>query len=163
MLRFIHKPMEKRNNAKLISIHLMLRFIFLPPGSKSGKEKFQYISCYGLSRCHIIYTAIIFNFNTSHVTVYQKADLERRRDGFYFNTSHVTVYLSSYVFVCLRIVISIHLMLRFISFDPAVKSCLNYFNTSHVTVYHFMDIKDFTVMLEFQYISCYGLSKASMI
>ena len=54
--------------------------------------------------------------------------------------------------------ISIHLMLRFISFDPAVKSCLNYFNTSHVTVYHFMDIKDFTVMLEFQYISCYGLS-----
>ena len=34
------------------------------------------------------------NFNTSHVTVYQKMRVLQLRNTMYFNTSHVTVYRS---------------------------------------------------------------------
>ena len=33
-------------------------------------DKFQYISCYGLSVFSLIYLRVRIHFNTSHVTVY---------------------------------------------------------------------------------------------
>ena len=54
------------------------------------------------------------NFNTSHVTVYQKKTVLYFRGNCNFNTSHVTVY---------------HFLYRFCESDT-----FN-FNTSHVTVY----------------------------
>ena len=78
------------------------------------------------------------NFNTSHVTVYLIA-LLKIWDGICdFNTSHVTVYLIALLKI----------------WDGICD-----FNTSHVTVYQEPDQVDILVKLEFQYISCYGLSK----
>ena len=57
-----------------------------------------------------------------------------------FNTSHVTVYLLRSYNRKLSIMISIHLMLRFIArYAPLLLAC-GYFNTSHVTVYHVIRI-----------------------
>ena len=78
---------------------------------------FQYISCYGLSGTEEQCSQCDEDFNTSHVTVYPKT---------------VVVHNQS-----IPIVISIHLMLRFI-----VDSDGNMWFTKG-----------------FQYISCYGLSR----
>ena len=48
MLRFIFRWRSQRPN-KYISIHPMLRFITLTPGSNAITCKFQYIQCYGSS------------------------------------------------------------------------------------------------------------------
>ena len=114
----------------------MLRFITAIYTVAKVAIGFQYISCYGLSiNCKTI-IIVIYNFNTSHVTVYQKVQLlvqiptfvfqyiscyglsARTNSTTYqstdFNTSHVTVYRTH------REVFQLH---------------QNYFNTSHVTVY----------------------------
>jgi len=78
-----------------------------------GKITFQYISCYGLSRTALAKELEQNCFNTSHVTVYQ-AKADRRQSGR---------------------VVSIHLMLRFISQTTETESYMCGFNTSHVTVY----------------------------
>ena len=58
-----------------ISIHLMLRFIGEEYKLPENIKEFQYISCYGLS-CNQVDSFIAeYHFNTSHVTVYQKATL----------------------------------------------------------------------------------------
>ena len=80
-------------------------------------------------------------FNTSHVTVYHSAITCLRNFSRHFNTSHVTVYPAYKVVSIVIYAISIHLMLRFII------TCLK-------LVY---------VHLQFQYISCYGLSDNSML
>ena len=100
----------------------------------------------------------MYDFNTSHVTVYpNKPDMEKIIKV-YFNTSHVTVYhyrpLPS---TCLRL-ISIHLMLLFIGksgtrvyriwiFQYISCYCLSWKLSSRHPGY-----------LPFQYISCYCLS-----
>ena len=65
--------------------------------------------CYWFSSSH--------HFNTSHVTVYPKVQSNAKCVSYNFNTSHVTVYLCNLHknVPCCRI--SIHLMLRFISFN----------------------------------------------
>ena len=78
--------------ADFISIHLMLRFIFSHFAHSSEEYLFQYISCYGLS--------------------FPKSNRRRRKNN--FNTSHVTVYQKSSISSTIRKTISIHLMLRFI-------------------------------------------------
>ena len=98
--------------------------------------KFQYISCYGLSGWQTTERRVAYYFNTSHVTVYLRRFCNTLLLQDHFNTSHVTVYLISIISLALRLYISIHLMLRFIS----GKHC-NLFWKS-----------------QFQYISCYGLS-----
>ena len=122
---------------------------------------FQYISCYGLSLRICSITGICRHFNTSHVTVYRnQIDPNTGLDIFqyiscyglsrcfcyrfscsnHFNTSHVTVYLLRSYNRKLSIMISIHLMLRFIArYAPLLLAC-GYFNTSHVTVYHVIRI-----------------------
>ena len=64
-----------KNQLKYISIHLMLRFIGEEYKLPENIKEFQYISCYGLS-CNQVDSFIAeYHFNTSHVTVYQKATL----------------------------------------------------------------------------------------
>ena len=103
--------------------------------------KFQYISCYGLSFSPQDRSQEKKNFNTSHVTVYQDVTL-------YIQPSYLISIHLMLRFIRRQIwkdagmdFISIHLMLRFISAHMFLYACAS----------------------SFQYISCYGLSKASMI
>ena len=96
-----------------------------------------------------------------------------------FNTSHVTVYQKDWTAKVADSTISIHLMLLFISMSCRIAIRLPYFNTSHVTVYHIVDVVLYTrnfyfntshvtvyqyncvsvhSITKFQYISCYCLS-----
>ena len=124
---------------KLISIHLMLRFIYLELIISGNTTKFQYISCYGLSyyyhkilpintlfqyiSCYglsdeaLISEVGYVNFNTSHVTVYLNPVSPARMSCYYFNTSHVTVYQFRRSKSGTDRFISIHLMLRFIKLE----------------------------------------------
>ena len=56
--------------ALLISIHLMLLFIKQNEKLYDLLERFQYISCYCLSRSSMFAFLFSLHFNTSHVTVY---------------------------------------------------------------------------------------------
>ena len=53
---------------------------------------FQYISCYCLSSAVMYGSWSVFNFNTSHVTVYRFCFVPAAAVRDNFNTSHVTVY-----------------------------------------------------------------------
>ena len=99
--------------------------------------QFQYISCYCLSMKEVLQILQIWNFNTSHVTVYLSAIGKRKQ----------------------LLIISIHLMLLFILTPVAYSKIYHHFNTSHVTVYHNNRGWNNTVCI-FQYISCYCLSKS---
>ena len=99
-------------------------------------QLFQYISCYGLSWDKSDNSEHFYDFNTSHVTVYQKLMPCGTGTDCHFNTSHVTVYHFSESRSNISNHISIHLMLRFIR--------TLYCNAPGIG--------------EFQYISCYGLS-----
>ena len=61
-----------------------------------------------------------------------------------FNTSHVTVYQKDWTAKVADSTISIHLMLLFISMSCRIAIRLPYFNTSHVTVYHIVDVVLYT-------------------
>ena len=140
---------------------------------------FQYISCYCLS---IQTVAMYYNriyFNTSHVTVYPcnktptaseasfqyiscyclslKMNLESQLQ-LNFNTSHVTVYPYKCFFGNVWYIISIHLMLLFISasqyvvfFAPLFQYISCYCLSCHFIICHY-------IRSLFQYISCYCLS-----
>ena len=56
-----------------ISIHLMLLFILFCANHALYVSLFQYISCYCLSAVEIMLVICLVDFNTSHVTVYQRA------------------------------------------------------------------------------------------
>ena len=98
----------------------------------------------------------MYDFNTSHVTVYHRTIIE-----------NVHVYVFQYISCyCLSpshwewppgVWISIHLMLLFIGVKVSYPSGRENFNTSHVTVYltHYQTGISITI---FQYISCYCLS-----
>ena len=98
----------------------------------------------------------MFDFNTSHVTVYHYTNI-------FIHFSPQFQYISCYCLSQAKILtyhnttISIHLMLLFI--HPARSRHLqkSNFNTSHVTVYQIADAKRPSTNL-FQYISCYCLS-----
>ena len=84
----------------------------LCPGS--AFPKFQYISCYGLSRffLFIVLTLTKFQYISCYGLSFPKSNRRRRKNN--FNTSHVTVYQKSSISSTIRKTISIHLMLRFI-------------------------------------------------
>ena len=70
MLRFIEEEPQGFHSVWLISIHLMLRFIKVEEVFLPAERVFQYISCYGLSGHRNDIDDLYANFNTSHVTVY---------------------------------------------------------------------------------------------
>ena len=121
--------------ATFISIHLMLLFIKEQKAEEIYLKLFQYISCYCLSHFLLLVQMQLFNFNTSHVTVY-------------LDSNHVLNCPSN---------ISIHLMLLFIVCQNRSWQVYPDFNTSHVTVY-LIHIVVPAIEIIFQYISCYCLS-----
>ena len=130
-------------------------------------------------RIVIVVQPLIWNFNTSHVTVYRHSRCEKYKSFRDFNTSHVTVYPSTSRTFSGVSFISIHLMLLFIYMLIRFKGIKHYFNTSHVTVYRLVKVwkvlaNSISIHLMllficncripicsnsiFQYISCYCLS-----
>ena len=122
---------------------------------------------------------IPFGFNTSHVTLYQNIRLTRIKLSVCFNTSHVTLYQHDQEDVMQKLMfqyiscyslsqkhqqkrrtklVSIHLMLLFISFadpDPTSFSRFQYISCYSLSTVE----KRLRVCKEmFQYISCYSLS-----
>ena len=124
-------------------------------------HKFQYISCYGLSFFFSLIRFTLVNFNTSHVTVYRNLSPPSQVQPCNFNTSHVTVYPLICSILSSGNFISIHLMLRFISF-----ALLHPHDSFYISIHlmlRFISPTAFnasTIEL-FQYISCYGLSRYS--
>ena len=113
----------------------MLRFIDENVNIQISGIEFQYISCYGLSNLLETVQVNVWNFNTSHVTVYRTHRQNMAFNKLDFNTSHVTVY-PCHPDLCSRSIhISIHLMLRFIVTKLDHRKVETNFNTSHVTVY----------------------------
>ena len=134
----------------------MLLFIEMNPCPSVRIAIFQYISCYCLSRALPNKWRQRWNFNTSHVTVYQKVKLvmyvytefqyiscyclsypnaPATGATYYFNTSHVTVYPIIQPVFWYHFLISIHLMLLFIILSN--------------TVYHILSIISIHLMLLF--------------
>ena len=114
MLLFISFRPSFLSGHPVVSIHLMLLFICVVLISVFTFLRFQYISCYSLSKYSFISFSRSLRFNTSHVTLYQMLVGCFLVNVFRFNTSHVTLYLSA--------------MLKAIT--PHLR-----FNTSHVTLY----------------------------
>ena len=117
-------------------------------------------------------------FNTSHVTLYHFSLEHLFIVWTRFNTSHVTLYpvnhsgfssLEKFQYIsCYSLskkkllsnmffVVSIHLMLLFITKLYYIISHIKGFNTSHVTLY-LSYFSDNAFYVQFQYISCYSLS-----
>ena len=120
--------------------------------------RFQYISCYCLSKTSKAIGGKFWNFNTSHVTVY-RAIFILKKIWINFNTSHVTVYQKAHSkkFDTLKFqYISCYCLSTTICRSTAADRLFQYiscyclsalllaiswyptdFNTSHVTVYLF--------------------------
>ena len=159
MLLFIRLQACGVHRYAYISIHLMLLFIINDADGAAERMSFQYISCYCLSRIFIELYTIFQSFQ--YISCYCLSLLRDCRS-------------------CIRIQISIHLMLLFIASGKGLGDedyefqyiscyCLSLpgrivsvltmdFNTSHVTVYQALQIKK-SMFSVFQYISCYCLSE----
>ena len=126
---------QRSDSQLLVSIHLMLLFIF---------NLFPDIS-------------ICYRFNTSHVTLYPGTLCTLFRQEQCFNTSHVTLYHfwnKYYKKNGMFQYISCYSLSTSVSFIAAIGDC---FNTSHVTLYHRRRLCCID-LIKFQYISCYSLS-----
>ena len=84
-----------------------------------------------------------------------------RANVMHFNTSHVTVYQKALFGISQPSNISIHLMLLFIFLIRTPHTFIANFNTSHVTVYHYPGFFC-SALRKFQYISCYCLSRITL-
>ena len=158
MLLFINFDFFKILSTNLISIHLMLLFIWSGNHDRTGGSKFQYISCYCLSARRGFNGLYIENFNTSHVTVYLCLGSDRKRNIRYFNTSHVTVYQRFGRPFRSRYLISIHLMLLFIFFSAFTAKFKNAISI-HLMLLFIATVSNASLIpCWFQYISCYCLS-----
>ena len=122
--------------AEIISIHLMLRFIKITEVDSLLFNLFQYISCYGLSLPETTLSSLLQSFQ--YISCYGLSWMLVFVLAMWFLISiHLML---RFISLCTLhpgslIGISIHLMLRFIN------GCYHYetelhFNTSHVTVYH---------------------------
>ena len=120
--------------------------------------QFQYISCYSLSGKGDFVEWYDPCFNTSHVILYLNTTRRILCRNLCFNTSHVILYPDAYDYATDRTEVSIHLMLFFILTDIVESQMKEGFNTSHVILYH-NALEDTITFSEFQYISCYSLSR----
>ena len=94
MLLFISFQQEKSSRNILVSIHLMLLFIECWKSSCSTSWKFQYISCYSLSKITELWkrTSKVFQYISCYSLSIKHEDTSTHL--LCFNTSHVTLYHS---------------------------------------------------------------------
>ena len=179
MLQFIPPACNSSYTYTSVSIHLMLQFIYDRGNSTGPVRQFQYISCCSLSVLLLIILLFIMRFNTSHVVVYQKEhdnnDNETRFQ--YISCCSLSRYCCT---LYMQILVSIHLMLQFISMVSQRPLSILSFNTSHVVVYRSLNARfsyaslvsihlmlqfickksvSWVLGLSFQYISCCSLSR----
>ena len=140
----------------IVSIHLMLLFIFVPPLCKRAVSGFQYISCYSLSPYHgqvrtndkfqyiscyslstVLPALVSYLFLFQYISCYSLSQRCHRQE----QRIHVSIHLMllfigfcAETVVC-RIWVSIHLMLLFIKKICDNRESKLSFNTSHVTLY----------------------------
>ena len=170
---------ERQIQQRAISIHLMLLFIEVEKMHEITKDSFQYISCYCLSTfpsfsktsisisIHLMLLFIggknkAFRFvpRFQYISCYCLSSLATGRKHLKDISIHLMLLLITGVVPEGEEVtkFSIHLMLLFIRISSALINFKIDFNTSHVTVYRRENIlKD--ALNEFQYISCYCLSR----
>ena len=165
-----------------VSIHLMLLFISDPVISFAEVPLFQYISCYSLSIWQVDVWLRLASFQ--YISCYSLSVFCVRSYAllYRFNTSHVTLYRYEPVNTYHNNAVSIHLMLLFIHriilayarkqlfqyiscYSLSITFCvlcqsLFGFNTSHVTLYP-LQYQSHPPSALFQYISCYSLSRIS--
>ena len=127
---------KKKEVHTLVSIHLMLLFISGGVGDGEEKVKFQYISCYSLSRKCL--TLCFLNPLFQYISCYSLSPLT----SISLTASVAFQYISCYSLSSIAIS------------SEALILC---FNTSHVTLYR-EEISLTNAKEMFQYISCYSLS-----
>ena len=126
--------------------------------TKHTERRFQYISCYGLSNVVDVNVFTKCNFNTSHVTVYRA----RTADALHLIIISIHLMLRFIRLTCevpcITNSISIHLMLRFIGNQTGPgKHCI--WISIHLMLRFIVSaVKKVAAKIIFQYISCYGLS-----
>ena len=76
-------------NTSHVTLYQITRYL------KQLIKRFQYISCYSLSRYLVLVLLSWKRFNTSHVTLYQAKMEALFTNVTRFNTSHVTLYLQN--------------------------------------------------------------------
>ena len=127
----------------------------------------------------------LFDFNTSHVTVYLLILKKKLKTLLNFNTSHVTVYRNCSRFLFDNGYISIHPMLRFIdtnevrhapgkliSIHPMLRFIQviqsEFYKGKCISIHPMLRFIGsgkaiLTYVMAFQYIPCYGLSQLHII
>ena len=145
---------EKR---KRVSIHLMLLFILLLQPVQNCQARFQYISCYSLSKPKLLSSSTKQRFNTSHVTLY-RISIYRDCQGTSFQ--YISCYsLSNYRNPFIRdSFVSIHLMLLFIERSVSMQRYTKTVSIHLMLLFIRNRFPDIVVYGSFQYISCYSLS-----
>ena len=108
-------PEDPDHRFIVVSIHLMLLFIGHAQIQNAFNILFQYISCYSLSQKRFSLSCFCTGFQ--YISCYSLS-LMVLLSGFLilsFNTSHVTLYRTLYCQNRQSVLVSIHLMLLFIS------------------------------------------------
>ena len=142
----------------LVSIHLMLLFIYLTECTPVSLIRVSiHLMLLFITKMR---TTLLKHscFNTSHVTLYQNVRLHI--SGWRFCVSiHLMLLFIKFHYVpnILINIVSIHLMLLFIMTPEYTAAHNDGFNTSHVTLYQYAIILTVQERM-FQYISCYSLS-----
>ena len=122
-------------------------------------SSFQYISCYCLSYLRHVYSHLSLNFNTSHVTVYLYLHILLTRPLVFQYISCYCLSISGFL-NAISMIISIHLMLLFISRPPFIPAQHHRISIHLMLLFINDAINEVTTRLVFQYISCYCLSTA---
>ena len=107
-------PEDPDHRFIVVSIHLMLLFIGHAQIQNAFNILFQYISCYSLSLMVLLSGFLILSFNTSHVTLYRTLYCQNRQSVLVSIHLMLLFISSSKVHFINGWVVSIHLMLLFI-------------------------------------------------
>ena len=150
MLLFIRYSQYKVWSENRVSIHPMLLFI---SGLECSSDRYYFVSIHPMLlfiwRDILRWLWTYGSFNTSHVTLYQKADILESLKEQRFNTSHVTLYPEEELLRSRQVHVSIHPMLLFIYASNFNLAAQTRFNTSHVTLYQIIVFKTFVNDLRF--------------
>ena len=142
----------------LVSIHLMLLFIYILPRNHLRMSVFQYISCYSLSSPfppNLLYSKLVSIHLMLLFIGYTSKDSRRSRRV----SIHLMLLFIQLPFQILhsRMQVSIHLMLLFIFFSTSLANVLAV--SIHLMLLFIWDSNVVRVRVRgFQYISCYSLS-----
>ena len=146
-----------------ISIHPMLRFNALCQQKQWAVRVFQYILCYGSTKCKFNQLQPWIHFNTSYVTVQPKSTLERFIGISNFNTSYVTVQPAIVGMITVSIIV-FQYILCYGSTYMAKKMGWNDYGFQYILCYG--STSEFSCSKAsssaFQYILCYGSTSATL-